>query len=100
MKYIILVADHQKFGFKRVYPFIFPEYCTHSEVAKSMIHMIGMETNDIPDVLSAGFCEPNALGFEVTRHGSESLRIESSQSRGVKDTSMLNMPNAAQGILL
>lgn len=99
MKYVILVADYQKLGFKRIYPFIFAEYSTHSEVARSMIHMIGMETNVIPDVLSAGFCEPSTLGFEVTQHGSESLKIKSDRGRCAADTDLLNMPNALQGIL-
>lgn len=99
MKYVILVADHQKIGVKRVYPFIFAEWCTHSEVAKSMTHMIGMETNVIPEVLSAGFCEPNTLGFEVTQHGSESLKIKADRARYEADTDLLNMPNALQGIL-
>lgn len=100
MKYVILVADHQKLGFKRIYPFIFAEYSTHSEVARSMIHMIGMETNIIPTVLSAGFCEPGQLGFQVTQHGSESLRLKQDSRQGDEDDRLLNLPNAAQGMLL
>lgn len=99
MKYVILVADHQKIGVKRVYPFIFAEWCTHSEVARSMIHMIGMETNVIPEVLSAGFCETIGDEFAVITHGSESLKIKPDRSRCKHDERILNMPNALQGIL-
>ena len=98
MKYVILKAVHKTAT--RVYPFIFPEYCTHSEVAKSMIHMIGFETGDIPDVLSAGFGGHGEGVFIVYNHGSESLKIKADKVALERDQRIFDMPDAMQGILL
>jgi len=101
MKYVILKGV-DKINVTRVFPIIFPETLTHSEVAKSMRHMIGFDRDFIPEVFSAGFCDidVDAGEFECER-GSESLKIpKGTNDERLGDKKILNMPSAMQGILL
>lgn len=97
MKYVILQAKIA--GVDRVYPIIFPEALVHSEMAKQMQHMIGMEFGRVPSVRSAGFCHPSGGRFDG-HSGSESLNIKGNSARSDDDLRILNMPDAMQGILL
>lgn len=101
MKYVILAV---KFAdtpstMMRVYPFVFPDYMVHAEVAKRMIQCVGMESGFIPEVHSAGFCNARNNAIQVVEHGSESLRIKSDPSRYDKDQRILNLPGALQGMI-
>lgn len=98
MKYVILVVQEQELGFSRVYPFIFPEYVVHKNVAEHMVHLLGMEENKDATVLSAGFCHLHN-GEWQTEHGSESLAIARDHRKGHRDHRLLNMPSAMQGIM-
>lgn len=98
MKYIILAAPIG--DSLMVYPVIFPEYLTHSQVAKRMEHCVMWEHSHHAEVFSAGFCAPSQSGgMYVTRHGSESLRIDQNPDRVTKDNRLLNLPNALQGLV-
>lgn len=97
MKYVILAVDEQDLGFTRVYPFIFPEYVVHSNMAEHMMHLLAMEEDKDAKVLSAGFCSLHDNQWRCT-HGSESLAIKSERRCELRDERLLNLPNAQQGI--
>lgn len=99
MKYVILVDKDTKLGVTRVYPFLFPSYCTHKFVAEYMVHMLGMKEGKSAKVLSAGFCEVYEQEWQV-EHGSESLNIKRDDKAGMRDYRVLNMPQAKQGIIM
>ena len=95
MKYVIIKTE--VCGNARVYPFIFPEALTHSEVARWVQRAVEREFNYPGEVYSAGFCLLHtAGGFYVSKHGSESLKIATNEEHGDRDERILNMPRALQ----
>ena len=97
MKYVIIKATVA--GIARVYPFIFPEALTHSEIAVAALRAVRQEFSVPTDVYSAGFCWMGNSEWGVTT-GSESLRIEKSREQSHKDERILNQPNALQNMLV
>lgn len=97
MKYVIITIEVAELP--RVYPFIFPERLTHSEVAKWVERAVTREF-DNPDakLYSAGFCHIHKNEWQV-EHGSESLRIKPDPRQGYLDHRILNMPDALQWML-
>lgn len=100
MKYVILKVAESKLGFVRVYPVVFPEYMTHKSVADALVHMMGMVESKEATVLSAGFCHIDRWEQWHCTRGSMSLDINSDRKHDFRDQLVLNMPNAAQGIVM
>lgn len=97
MKYVIIKMTSAT---PRVYAFTFSERLTHSEVARWVQRAVEREFRHPAEVYSAGFCETGSMGFYVTEHGSESLRINKNEQQGNDDESILNQPSALQDMLL
>lgn len=107
MKYVVLeVTDHTskegEANFVREIPFIFPDVCTHSEVALHMTRMLRMERPDGRfrkiKAISAGFLSSMAIGSDKVNvcHGkSESLHLE---SRPAADSVLIHMFDYLHGI--
>lgn len=99
MKYVIIKTAESEI--QRVYPFVFPEQLTHSEVAKWVQRAVECEFERPCEVYSAGFCDITPFGaYSVERHGSESLGIASNPNQISTDERILNMPNAFQCIYM
>lgn len=97
MKYVIVKA--LLVGIERVYPFIFPERLTHSEVAKWVEAAVMREFDDAGAKLySAGFCHLYGNQWQA-KHGSESLNIRPDPRQEFRDQKILNMPEAFQWML-
>lgn len=98
MKYVILRTEHE--GFHRLYPIIFPEYLTHSTVAKCMANAILEECGSVPSIESAGFYDTRGVGqWARCTHGSESLGIKPDSKKELEDAVTLSAPAASQGIV-
>ena len=106
MKYIILKVTDFAQGktdsdLVREIPFIFPDNCVHSEVAKYMSRMLRMERPDgrLRDVepVAAGFIHSLAIGEKGACHGeSETLKLK---SRGDQDAALISTFDYLHGIV-
>ena len=101
MKYVIFRIKSEELGFTRIFPIIFPEYCTHSFIAQVVKVAIDVEhaASGKSDLLSAGFCTQVAGAWRCS-HGSESLGTPKDETMNEADEIALNMLEAFQGILL
>jgi len=107
MKYIVLrVTDHsskdRQSDFVRELPFIFPDNCVHSEVAKYMTNML---LNERPEdrlreveAVSGGFINSLVIGGgKSSCYGeSESMKLK---SRGDQDAALISTFDYLHGIV-
>jgi hypothetical protein len=99
MKYVIMYKDQG--SFYRAYPLIFPEHMTHHTVAYGLMVGYMREEEILVEILSAGFCY-GGEGKWVAKVGSESLKVpkqEEGAQVSQRDSRILNMVNAQQGII-
>ena len=102
MKYIVLeVADSLQSGdWIREVPFVFPDGCSHSEVAKAMTRMLRAERPDGRDrkirPVSAGFI--SSMTFTEPCSGA-SVSMSGLKSRGKQDERLLLMYDYTHGHL-
>jgi hypothetical protein len=106
MKYIVLrVTDHatkaNEEDLVREIPFIFPDNCVHSEVAKYMTNMLRRKRPDgrMRDIepVSAGFMHSLSIGEKGACHGeSETLKLK---SRGDQDAALISTFDYLHGLV-